>query len=83
MHQPEQVVGEGDEVDAAVLIEALVLGVEQRPHEQWRHLIQADGDQAALPELRDQRLILGVNPQRRFQLHMAIALRCRNLRVQI
>ena len=50
--QPEHIVGQGDEVDAAVLVEAFVLGVQQGVDELTRHLLEGNGDAAALTNIR-------------------------------
>ena len=66
-----------------MLVEALVLGVEQRVDEVGRHLVEGDRDAAAFAKLGDERLIGGEHPQRRFQFDVPIGLRIGYLRVQI
>ena len=83
LDQAEGVVGQGYEIDAAVLVEALVLGVEQRADEVARHLVEGDRDAAAFAKLGDERLIRSEHPQRSFQFDVPIGLRIGYLRVQI
>ena len=81
--QSHHVVGEGDQVNASVLEEALVLGVEEGVDVSLWRVLERNGNRAAVAELPYQFVISGENPKWRFESVFAVGLSGRNLRVQI
>jgi len=60
-------VQEREHIDATVLVKALILGVQQRPDEQGRHVLDWQWHQPSFTELGQQPAVTGVHAQRRFQ----------------
>ena len=82
-YQADDVVAQRDEIDAAVLIETFVFRVEHGAQKQRRHRLERDRYLAPLAEFSEQHAVGAEHPQRRLQFYVPVALRCRNLRVQI
>ena len=61
-------------VNAGVLVEAIVLGVEEGVDHHRRHVGQLDGDPALFAEFADQGAVAGVDAQRDLQLDVAKAI---------
>ena len=80
--QAEHVVRQGHEVDAAVGVEALVLGADEAVEKALRHVFEGDGHEP-VAELRNQRAVRRVDAQRRLQSVMSVGVSGRNLRVQV
>ena len=72
---------DADVVDAAVLVEALVLGGEDRRFSTCGHVVDPDHRAALLAELADQLAVGGVDPQRDLRLVVGQRFERRQLRV--
>ena len=79
----DDVVRERDVIDAAVFVEALVLGVQERVREVFRHVLEGHRNEAALAELGHEGAVVGKHPHRRLRAIVQIGLRRRHLRLQI
>ena len=79
----DDVVRERDVVDATVFVEALVLGVQQRVREVFRHVLEGHRNEAALAKLGHEGAVVGKHPHRRLRAIVQIGFRCRHLWLQI
>ena len=81
--QLQHVIGEGDVIDAAVLIKAFVLGIQNGADECLWHVFDCDRDQTALAKLAQQFTVLSVDAQRRFQRDVTKGAGIWDLRIEV
>ena len=81
--QGQRVVDQGNEVDAAVFVKALVFCVEQRVNESLGHLFQSHRYGTPLPEFGQQLAFCAEDTQGGFQVDLPVTRRWWQLRVKI